>query len=276
MLERKPAEDIVAQEGEHTEQHDRDGKRHDNRPLALGEAQRREMVFGLVDPGALDELQVVVKGDDVVQHGKGHERVVPGGRSGEEQVELAEEARKGRNARKAEHGHGERDGECRVLLAEAAQGVERLFAVVADDAENEEREVVRECVDEQVVDDGRAGHLDGPEERNHDIAGLRDGTVRHEAAEACLLEGSQVTDKERGACKQCNERGDLFLNRSERAVNENYEECDSGCLPQNFVFSAMVFTFSSDFSIACFVHSRNHISHSVISGFPQVVRSRIS
>lgn len=78
------------------------------------------MIFGFVDPSALDELQVIVQRDNVVQNGETDEHVVARGGPGKEQVELAEEPSQRRNACQAKHGYGKRDGEGRVLLAEPA------------------------------------------------------------------------------------------------------------------------------------------------------------
>ena len=150
--------------------------------------------------------------------------------SAEEQVELPEEAGKRRDACKAEHRNRECHGEARVLLRKPAQGGERFFAVVPDDAEDEEGEVVRYRVHEQVVDDGRLCRGCGPEEGHHDVACLGDGTVGHEPAEPALLECAEVADEERCAGKERDERGNLFLDGGEGAEHENHEERDGGRL----------------------------------------------
>ena len=45
-----------------------------------------------------------------------------------------------------------------------------------------------------------------------------------------MLECAEVSDKERDACEERNERGHLVLNRGERAIDEHNEECDCCCL----------------------------------------------
>ena len=101
---------------------------------------------------------------------------------------------------------------------------------MADNAEDEEGEVVRNGVDEQVVDDCRLGHGGGAEEGDHDVACLGDGTVGHEAAEATLLEGAEVTDEEGRAGEERDKRGNLFLDGGEGAKDEHDEERDGGSL----------------------------------------------
>ena len=76
----------------------RDAQQNDDFALALGEAERREVTIGFIDPGCLDELQVVEERNDVVQDGERHERVMACRGSAEEQVELAEETGEWRNA----------------------------------------------------------------------------------------------------------------------------------------------------------------------------------
>ena len=74
------------------------------------------MSVRFIDPGGLDELQVVEERNDVVQDGECHERVMARGGSAEEQVELAKETGERRNAGQAEHRNRKGDGEARVLL----------------------------------------------------------------------------------------------------------------------------------------------------------------
>ena len=45
-----------------------------------------------------------------------------------------------------------------------------------------------------------------------------------------MLECAEVSDKERDACEERNERGHLVLNRGERAIDEHDEERNGGCL----------------------------------------------
>ena len=56
------------------------------------------MSVRFIDPGCLDELQVVEERNDVVQNGERHERVMACRSSAEEQVELAKEAGERRDA----------------------------------------------------------------------------------------------------------------------------------------------------------------------------------
>ena len=74
------------------------------------------MTIGFIDPGGLDELQVVEERNDVVQDGECHERVMARGGSAEEQVELAEESSERWNACQAEHRNRKGDAKARVLL----------------------------------------------------------------------------------------------------------------------------------------------------------------
>ena len=74
------------------------------------------MAIGFIDPGGLDELQVVEECNDVVQDGECDECVMACGCTAEEQVELAEETCKRRDAGETEHRDGKRDGEARALL----------------------------------------------------------------------------------------------------------------------------------------------------------------
>ena len=188
------------------------------------------MVVRFVYPGALDELQVVEQRNHIVQNGEGYERIVSRRGSAEEQVELSEETGKRRDACQAEHRNRKSDTEARVLLRKSAERVECFFAVVPDDAEHEEREVVRNGVDKEVIDDCRLCHCSRAEQCHHDVAGLGDGAVCHESAETALLECAEVSDKERDASQEGDERCNLVLNRGERAVNEHDEECDCSCL----------------------------------------------
>lgn len=74
------------------------------------------MAVRFIDPGCLDELQVVEECNDVVQDGECHERVMARGGSTEEQVELAKETGERRDACQAEHRNRKGDGEARVLF----------------------------------------------------------------------------------------------------------------------------------------------------------------
>jgi len=76
LLQRKPCENIVAQERNKAEENYRDAQQNDDFALALGEAERVEVTIGFIDPGSLDELQVVEERNDVVQNGECHERVM--------------------------------------------------------------------------------------------------------------------------------------------------------------------------------------------------------
>ena len=111
------------------------------------------MTIGFIDPGCLDELQVVEERNDVVQDGECHECVMSRRGTAEEQVELAEEACERRNACQAEHRNRKGDAKARILLRKSAERLECLFAVVPDDAEHEECEVVRNGIDKEVIDD---------------------------------------------------------------------------------------------------------------------------
>ena len=99
-----------------------------------------------------------------------------------------------------------------------------------DDAEHEEGEVVRNGIDKEVIDDSRLCCCCWAEQGDHDVACLCDRAVSHETAEAALLECAEVSDKERDASEERNERSHLVLDRGERAVNEHDEERNSGCL----------------------------------------------
>ena len=99
-----------------------------------------------------------------------------------------------------------------------------------DDAEHEEREVVRNGIDKEIIDDCCLCGCCRAEQGNHDVAGLSDRAVCHEAAEAALLECAEVSDKEGDACEERNERGHLVLNRGERTIDEHDEERNGGCL----------------------------------------------
>ena len=94
----KPGKDVVAQERNKAEEDYRDAQQNDDFTLALGEAERREVTIGFIDPGGLDELQVVEERNDVVQDGECHECVMACRSSAEEQVELAKETGERRNA----------------------------------------------------------------------------------------------------------------------------------------------------------------------------------
>ena len=188
------------------------------------------MLVRIVNPCAFNQLQVVVEGEYVIEDSKGDDAVMSGRSSAEEQVELTEESCKGRNACKAEHGNGKSDGKHGFLLGKSTQGIEGLFAVVTDNAEDKEGEVVRNRIHEQVVNDGGFCCRCRTEQGDHNVASLGNGAVGHEAAKPGLLQGAQVTDKEGGACKERDEGGDLFLNRGQGAEDENHEEGDSGCL----------------------------------------------
>ena len=74
------------------------------------------MSVRFIDPGGLDELQVVEERNDVVQNGERHERVMACRSSAEEQVELAKEASERRNTSQAEHRNRKSESEARVLL----------------------------------------------------------------------------------------------------------------------------------------------------------------
>ena len=145
------------------------------------------MAVRFIDPGCLDELQVVEECNDVVQDGECHERVMACRGSTEEQVELAEETGERRDACQAEHRNGESYAKARVLLRKSTERLERFFAVVPDNAEYEEGEVVRNGIDEEVIDDCRLSGCCRAEQCDHDVTGLSDGAVSHEAAEAALL-----------------------------------------------------------------------------------------
>ena len=150
---RKSGEDVIAQERQESKYHDRAAEQNDHIALALGEAERIQVVVRFVDPGALDELQVVEQCNHVVQNGECDERVMTRRCTAEEQVELSEETGKRRNACQAEYRTGKCNAKARVLLRKSAERIECFFAVVSDDAEYEEREVVRNGVDEEVIDD---------------------------------------------------------------------------------------------------------------------------
>ena len=111
------------------------------------------MTVRFIDPSSFDELQVVEEGDDVVQDGEGYECVMACRSSAEEQVELAEESSERWNACQAEHRNRKCDAEARVLLRKSAKRLECFFAVMPDDAEYEEGEVVRNGIDEEVERD---------------------------------------------------------------------------------------------------------------------------
>ena len=73
--------------------------------------------------------------------------------------------------------------------------MECFFAVVPDNAEHEECKVVRNSIDKEIVNDGCLCSFCRPEQGDHDVTGLSDGTVSHESAEAALLERSEVSDE---------------------------------------------------------------------------------
>ncbi len=142
FLIHKSGKDVVAQERNKAEEDYRDAQQNDDFALALGEAERREVTVGFIDPGCLDELQVVEERNDVVQNSECDERVMSRGSSAEEQVELAEESCERWDACQAEHRNRKGDAKARILLRKSAERLECLFAVVPDDAEHEECEVV--------------------------------------------------------------------------------------------------------------------------------------
>ena len=115
-LIREPGKDVVAQERQESENNHGCTQQNDDFTLALGEAERSEVAIGFIDPGGLDELQVVEERNDVVQDGECHERVMACRSSAEEQVELAKETGERRDACQAEHRNRKGDGEARVLL----------------------------------------------------------------------------------------------------------------------------------------------------------------
>ena len=102
--------------------------------------------------------------------------------------------------------------------------------MVPNDAEHEEGEVVGNRIDKEVIDDCRLCDCCRAKQCDHDVTGLSDGTVSHEAAEAALLECSEVSDEECYACEERDERCNFILNRGERAIDEHDEESDGGCL----------------------------------------------
>ena len=116
VLIHKSGKDVVAQERNKAEEDYRNAQQNDDFTLALGEAERREVTIGFIDPGCLDELQVVEERNDVVQDGECNECVMACRSAAEEQVELAEEASERRDACQAEHRNRKGDGEARVLL----------------------------------------------------------------------------------------------------------------------------------------------------------------
>ena len=145
------------------------------------------MAIGFIDPGGLDELQVVEECNDVVQDGECDECVMACGCTAEEQVELAEETSERRDACQAEHRNGKGNAKARVLFRKATERLECFFTVVSDNAENEEREVVRNGIDKEVIDDCRLCGCCRAEQCHHDVTGLSDRAVSHETAEAALL-----------------------------------------------------------------------------------------
>ena len=74
------------------------------------------MTVGFIDPGSLDELQVVEQCYDVIQDCECNECVMACRSAAEEQVELAKETGERRNAGQAEHRNRKGDGEARVLF----------------------------------------------------------------------------------------------------------------------------------------------------------------
>ena len=109
------------------------------------------------------------------------------GCTAEEQVELAEETGERRDACQAEHRNGKGNAKARVLFRKATERLECFFAVVTDNAEHEEGKVVRNGIDKEVIDDSRLCCCCWAEQCHHDVTGLSDGAVSHEAAEAALL-----------------------------------------------------------------------------------------
>lgn len=59
LLLHKPYENVVAQERHESENDDGDAEQDNHITLTLCEAEWVEVVVGLIDPSALDELQVV-------------------------------------------------------------------------------------------------------------------------------------------------------------------------------------------------------------------------
>jgi len=86
-------------------------------------ATRRAMwlALGLCHVHDHDRAQVVVHGRDAVQDGDDHERDVALVERGAEQVQLADEAGRRRDARKPQHEHRHRHAEPRVLEARARE-----------------------------------------------------------------------------------------------------------------------------------------------------------
>lgn len=110
LLQRKPCENIVAQERHESENDDGDAEQDNHIALTLCETEWVEVVVGLIDPSALDELQVVEQSNDVVQNGESYKRIMPCRCPAEEQMELAEEPSERRDACQAEHRNGKRNG----------------------------------------------------------------------------------------------------------------------------------------------------------------------
>lgn len=110
LLLHKPYENVVAQERHESENDDGDAEQDNHIALTLCEAERIEVVVGLIDPSALDELQVVEQCDNVVQNGESYKRIMPCRCPAEEQMELAKEPGERRNACQAEHRNGKRNG----------------------------------------------------------------------------------------------------------------------------------------------------------------------
>ena len=76
LLIRESYKDVVAQERYESEADYCDAQQNDDFALALGEAERIQMTVRFIDPGGLDELQVVEECNDVVQDGECDECVM--------------------------------------------------------------------------------------------------------------------------------------------------------------------------------------------------------
>src|SRR5665648_524677 len=176
-----------------------------------GDAELRRRRLGL-DLGALRRLAEVHVPDDpqVVVGGHGAHDDSYDGQPGEvglddrgEEVELAPEADRRRDARERHHEHGHEDrcpGHRAAQPAHLAQRVREL-AAVADPDEHAERPEVHERVGGQIEEDGadaqRVARLAGGDEAEREIPRVGDARVGEHALEVTLRQRQHVPDHHR-------------------------------------------------------------------------------
>lgn len=170
--------------------HDAEGKAHTGVAVALESGYR--LLVGL-DIHGLDDEQIVVEGDDGVDQRDEHKDYEPGLEGGHKHEELAEEASKGRDARKTEQAERHEEGELGVgAVVAVVVADEELAATLLGDADDEEHAEVGGHIDEQVVNDGGEALRSGSHNAEHEVTGLADGGEGHESLQIVLAHREDV------------------------------------------------------------------------------------